>query len=156
SPFSELLDRGDQHINALEQAQLADKEQVGCALAHHDRLKFVVGDAIVHDPHEAWWDVWREIGWLADLVADLGLEQVAAIGALEQEKISAAHERTFGIEINKTCWRAPAEMQAAAVRRVDADCLSLGGGGGDAQARIGAAFGAMPVNHVGTDSLGAL
>jgi hypothetical protein len=34
-------------------------------------------------------------------LADLGLEHVAAVGALEQEKISAAHQRTFCVEIDE-------------------------------------------------------
>src|SRR5207245_11359277 len=118
--------------------------EVGGALAHRDRLKFVIGDTIVHDPHEIWW------------LADLGLEHVAAIGALEQEKISAAHERTFRVEIDEARRRAPMEMQAAAVRRVDADDLSARGGGGDAEARIGAALGAMSMNDISGEGLGAL
>jgi hypothetical protein len=30
-----LPDRGDQHVDALEQPQFADKQQVGCALPSH-------------------------------------------------------------------------------------------------------------------------
>src|SRR5436853_228706 len=47
-------------------------------------------------------------------------------------------------------------MQAATVRRVDADCLLAPGGGGETEARIGAAFSAMSMNDIAADGLGAL
>ncbi len=48
------------------------------------------------------------------------------------------------------------EMQAAAVGRVDANRLPVRGGGDGGEARVGAAFGAMTMNDIGGDGLGAL
>ena len=74
--------------------------------------------------------------------ADLGGEHVAAIAALEQEQLGAPHQRLFEREIEEPDRRRAAVVQAAAMRRVDAN------GPAATQPRISAALGAMTVQHV--------
>jgi hypothetical protein len=77
--------------------------------------------------------------------ADLGLEYSAPIRALEQEQIGAAHEQPLGTEVEKSAGRAPGEVKAAAVRRVDPNGAPLGH-----EPRIGTPLGAMTVNDIGS------
>ena len=82
--------------------------------------------------------------------ADLGLEHVAAVGAFEQEQVGPAHEQPLGNKVEKARRRAPGIMQAAAMRRVDADARAR-----RCKPRIGSALGAVTVHHIRSDGASA-
>ncbi len=75
--------------------------------------------------------------------ADDRLVGVAGERAFEQEQLGAATEKPLDGAINHAAQGAAAEMQRAAVRRVDAD-----GGAGRIKPDEGAALGAVSVQHV--------
>ncbi len=103
-------DRLDQHVDALELAQLADEDEIGGVRRERDRQEFGIGDAVVHDPHQR----------IRARLADLGGEGVAAVVALEQEQVGAALQRRFrpsGRTARRACSSGSAGCRRAACRR---------------------------------------
>ena len=97
------------------------------------RHEFGIGDAIVHDAHQR------------ARFADLGGEGVAAVLRSRTETgRCAARSSAFGGQVEKSCRRGPAIVQAAAMRRVDAHgaCSRV------RKPRIGATFGAVAMHDV--------
>ena len=83
--------------------------------------------------------------------ADFAAESVGAIGTFEQEQVAAQHQQALGRQIKFSGEGLVTEQQAAAMRRVGAH----GAFGSERKAGIGAAFGAVPVHHVGPGLRGA-
>ena len=77
--------------------------------------------------------------------ADFAFEHLGAKGAFEQIQVAAPHQKALGGQIKFAGKRVVAEQQAAAMRRIGAHRAPVA----ERQPRIGAAFGAVPVHHVG-------
>ncbi len=76
---------------------------------------------------------------------NFAFEHLGAKGAFEQIQVAAPHQKALGGQIKFAGQRVVAEQQAAAMRGIGAHRARVAEG----QPRIGAAFGAVPVHHVG-------
>ena len=123
----------DQSVDAFDRTQFAEKDQIGGVGRERDRLELRRADAIVHDPHQA------------GRLADLGVEDVGAVGAFKQIEIAARHQQAFEPEIDLAGQVAVVEQQAAAMRRIGPHRRLAGKG----KPGEGAAFGAVAVHDVG-------
>ena len=130
---AQTRDGVEQDVDALDRPQLAHEHQVGRVGCARDRLEFVVRHAVMDDAHQA------------ARAADLAAENVGAVGAFEQEQVAAQHQQAFGRQIEFSGQGVVAEQQAAAMRRIGAHRAL----GSEREPGIGAAFGAVPVHHVG-------
>ncbi len=101
-----------------------------CVRLRRDLCELLGGDAVVHDADQG------------ARRADLGDERVPAVPALEQEQLGAAHQHLFERQVDEADRRRATVMQAAAMRRVDADELAA------REPRIGATLGAVAVQDV--------
>src|SRR5205814_6817613 len=101
----------EQHIDALEQAKLADEHDVRRILSRDYLGEFLGGDAVVHDPHKR------------TRRTDFGGERVASKPAFEEKQLGAPHQHLFKREVEKPDRRRAARMQAAAMRRADANAV---------------------------------
>jgi hypothetical protein len=125
----------DQRVDALHRPEFADEHDVARVRRRDDRCEFATADAVVHDAHQP------------ARRADLAAKDVGAVGALEQIKIAAGHQRAFHQQIRLARKLRVIEQQAAAVRRIGAHDRPAD----ESETRGGAAFGAVPMHHVGVD-----
>ncbi len=128
----EPCDRLDQHVDALELPQFADEDEIGRVRRGLDRKELGVGDAVVHDAHQASGPACRP--WR---------RTCRGRSALEQEQSVRRISSVLGRQVDQADRRAPAIVQAAAVGGVDADRARR-----SRQPRVGAALGAVAVQHV--------
>ena len=82
-------ERIEQHVDALEHPQFADEHDIGGVRFRRYRRQLRLGDAIVHDLHDA------------SRHADALLESIAAVGALEQEQFRARHQHALERQVDQ-------------------------------------------------------
>ncbi len=133
--------RPQQHVDALELAKLADEQEVGgigVGLVRGEiaRLQRVGDDARGHPAG-----------------ADAPVVNAADEVALEDQAVGVAGEEPFDRRVDEALRRGERVMQAAAVRRVEGcHVAAVGAQIASGEAGVGAALGAVPMQHVGTQA----
>ncbi len=131
-------ERLQQHVDALEMAQLADEQEVGgvgIGLVRGEVARLQrVGDDALGDASRA----------------DAPIVDAADEVALEDQPVGVAGEELLDRRVEKALRRSEGVVQAAAVRGVEGrDVAAVGAQLACGQSRVGAALGAVPMQHVG-------